>query len=369
MQTYCAPHLLCRVLARASPYFLCTVSALAARLRASGTARDGLHQPASEHSNTFEVISTVGTLLLAALLAVTPAWAGSSRGFAFAVIGDTPYNIVEEPVFRGMLASLDDETLAFIVHVGDFKGAASPCSDTLFEERRAQFNSSRHALIYTPGDNEWTDCHRASAGGYDPVERLDKLRALFFSGDSSLGRQAMPLERQSADPRFAAYRENQRWRVGRYLFVTLNLPGSNNNLGRSAEADAEHSARMAANRNWLDQAFDLAKSDDTAALFLFFQANPLWEQKPAGRRGYRKFVEQLEAGARRLGKPVIVVHGDTHTFRVDQPLRDSATGKTLENVTRIETYGSPRVGWVRVEIDPESREWLRVEGKRYPPPE
>jgi hypothetical protein len=309
--------------------------------------------------------------MLAALLAVSPACAGPSLSFAFAVVGDAPYNFIEEIVFRNMLASLDSESLAFIVHVGDFKSAASPCSGALFEQRRALFDSSRHAFIFVPGDNEWTDCHSKGAGGFDPVERLDKLRELFFPGEWSLGRQPIRIERQSADPRFTAYRENQRWRVGRYLFVALNLPGSNNNLGRSIEADAEHRGRTEANRAWLAQAFDIAKGDDTAALFLFFQADPHWDRYPAGARrsGYREFLQQLEAGAVRLGKPVIAVHGDTHTFRVDRPLRDSATGKILDNVTRIETFGSPTVGWTRVELDPESREWLRVEGKRYPPPE
>ena len=106
----------------------------------------------------------------------------------FGVMGDTPYSDREEAHVTTMLERMGAEPLAFIVHVGDIKaGSNSPCTDALFERRRAQLDRSKHALVYTPGDNEWTDCRRASNGGMDPLERLAKLRQVFFADRMSLG--------------------------------------------------------------------------------------------------------------------------------------------------------------------------------------
>jgi hypothetical protein len=120
------------------------------------------------------------------LLAALPAEATGSA-FNFAVMGDAPYNAEEEARFYALLESLNSrQDLAFVVHVGDFKGGLSECADALFVERKQVFDASRHPFIYVPGDNEWSDCWRPSAGGYEPVERLQKLRALFFQGNESL---------------------------------------------------------------------------------------------------------------------------------------------------------------------------------------
>src|SRR5260221_10690036 len=117
-----------------------------------------------------------------------PAWgAGCARRrpsgetFVSAVMGDTPYNDREEAHLVKMLERMDGEPLAFIVHVGDIKaGGNSPCTDALFEKRRAELDPSKHAIVYTPGDNQWTDCRRKSNGAMDPLERLAKLRQVFF---------------------------------------------------------------------------------------------------------------------------------------------------------------------------------------------
>jgi len=178
---------------------------------------------------------------------------GAER-FSFAVFGDTPYFAFEEPAVVRLIDSLADARVAFVVHVGDFKAAAAPCSDELFADRRRMFDASPVPFVFVPGDNEWTDCHRATAGGHDPLERLARLREVFFPDDDSLGKQKLRLVRQSADARFGAFRENARWRMGGIVFVTLNVPGSNNNLGRNAAMDAEHAARMAANFDWLGAA-------------------------------------------------------------------------------------------------------------------
>lgn len=286
-----------------------------------------------------------------ALAAFACAGQGAER-FSFAAFGDTPYFGFEEPAVERLIAGLADANVAFVVHVGDFKLGAAACSDEVFGERRRLFEASPVPFVYVPGDNEWTDCRSALAGGHDPLERLDRLRALFHAGDVSLGRRTIRLARQSADPRFAAYRENVRWRHGGVLFVTLNVPGSNNNLRRDGATDAEHAARMAANLDWLADAVRRAAAADVRGLVVFAHADPSFERPPRRLDGYARFREALQTHAARLGKPLLLVHGDGHRYRVDQPLRDRTTGRRLANFTRVEVFGAPEVGWVRIDVDP-----------------
>ena len=289
--------------------------------------------------------------------------------FSFALIGDMPYYSGEEWIFADMLKDIDREDLAFVVHVGDFKSGASPCSDELFAKRLQQFQSVRHPFIFIPGDNEWTDCYRS---GGDPLERLAKLRELFYSGDYSLGQRKFKLERQSADPRFAEYRENMRWTIGAALFIGLNVPGSNNNFGRTPQMDEEYARRGLANAAWLSEGFDLAKKNGHAAVFIAIQADPKFEPsfwRPANTvDGYVAFRQELLEHTLAFGKPVILLHGDTHRYRVDHPLIDPATQKPLERFTRIESFGAPYIDWIRVSVDPADPKLLAIKtGKEINP--
>ncbi len=175
-----------------------------------------------------------------------------------------------------------------------------------------------------PGDNEWTDCHRANNGSYDPLERLAFLRALFFANDESLGGRTMTLERQSADPAYASYPENVRWAVKSVMFAGLHIVGSNNNLGRTAAGDAEYAARNAANLTWLADTFERARAEGHKAVMLIIQANPNFELPAAERTGFNDFLAALEAETLAYGKPVVLVHGDSHYFRIDKPMRGRA---------------------------------------------
>lgn len=298
----------------------------------------------------------IAVLALALLLAGC-ATADEKRAgaWSFGIIGDTPYNATEEAELELVIDDINREDLDFLVHVGDIKrGSGSRCSDELFEQRKTVFQRIRHPFVLIPGDNEWTDCYRASAGGYDPLERLAALRRIFHAGERSLGARTMALERQSSDPRFGEYRENVRWIFGNILFAGINVPGSNNNLGRTSAMDAEHSRRMAANFAWLDAAFQIAAEKKLAAVVILTQANPGldWLGKALVGRpdGYTELRAALAAHAQRSGRPVLFVHGDTHYYRVDHPLTDSASGKTIDNFMRLETFGSPHTNWVKVSV-------------------
>jgi hypothetical protein len=298
-------------------------------------------------------------LLLAATLVVTALTTGRVRSaperpplLDFALIGDTPYTALEEIAFDGMMADLDGKPLAFVVHVGDFKNGGSPCTDELFRQRFELFNASAHPFVFLFGDNEWTDCHRPSAGGYDPVERLRKLREIFTAGDRSLGKRSIALERQSADARWAKFRENVRWVHGGVVFVGLNEPGSNNHRGRAGATDEEWAERNEANIAWVRAGFREAVQRRAPAIVLALQANPFFElpRGARGRSGFESFLAAVEAETIAYSKPVAFVHGDTHVFRVDRPL-GAATGRVVENLTRVEVHGSPITAWVRGHID------------------
>lgn len=290
--------------------------------------------------------------LAALALAASALSAHGAERFSFAAFGDTPYFGFEERAVERLIAGFAGANVAFAVHVGDFKLGVAPCSDELFADRRRLFDASPVPFVFVPGDNEWTDCGGALAGGHDPLERLARLRTLFHAGDESLGRRTIRLARQSADPRFAAYRENVRWEFGGVVFATLNIPGSNNNLRRDGSTDAEHAARMAANLAWLADAARRARADGAAGLVVFAHGDPGFERPPRPLDGYVRFRAALQTHAAQLGKPLLFVHGDGHRYRVDQPLGDPATGRRLARFTRLEVFGAPQVQWVRVDVDP-----------------
>jgi len=235
----------------------------------------------------------------------------------------------------------------------------------------------------TPGDNDWTDCDRASAGAYNSLERLDFERRLFFSTPFSLGRRQLLQEVQST-PLCLSFAggsvpcaENRRWTVRQVIYATLNVQGSCNNLCDVAPDQAEWSARDIANIEWMRDTFRAAKQRRAAAVMLITQGNPGWDRSDPTRAplrdprtlaqtdgqpdGFQKFLLALREEVIAFRKPVAYVHGDSHYYRVDKPFLDSA-GRRLENFTRVETFGNGAangnndVQWIRVMVDPRARE-------------
>ena len=281
--------------------------------------------------------------------------------FHFALMGDIPYLPEQEPRMEALVAEINsDSTVAFTIHDGDIKGGGQPCDDAVYVREAERFSTFEKALIYTPGDNEWTDCQRAS-NGFDPLERLAFLRRTFFSDPSrSLGRRPLELDFQSA-----AYPENARWAFGGVMFATLHVVGSNNNrpLGSATSGDeAEFEARNAAGIEWLRSTFDRAKALESAGVMLVMQANII-EADVFEPSGFAELVAALRSGIEDFGKPVVLVHGDTHFFRVDKPLLGAPP--RLENFTRVETFGHPYVNWVRATVDLDDKEVFSFQ-PRYP---
>lgn len=298
-------------------------------------------------------------LVLLLLLGALPA---SAEIWRFGLIGDTPYSERERTELPKMLAAMANDPVDFIVHVGDFKGGTSPCNDALFADRFALFDASRVPFIFLPGDNEWTDCRRVASGSYDPVERLGKLRELFWREPHSLGQRRLALERQPG-----GYPEHSRFRIGPVLFVTFNLPGDNNHRGPDASPRPEFTARNPQVLAWLADSFALVRREQLAGIVLMFQANPGFASFSRSQpyRGYRDFLHELRREVENFTGSVVVVHGDTHISRIDQPLRGT-DGRPLANFTRVETFGYPFMGWTRGIIDTDSPQLFRFEPLPWP---
>lgn len=296
---------------------------------------------------------------LCLLLFALPA---AAEPFEFLVMGCMPYSFPGDAArFEHVIEAANAAAPAFSVHCGDVKSGRVRNDDASLLRVKAWFDRFEQPLFYVPGDNEWTDSHTPVAGGYDPLERLAFVRRLFYPAEArSLGRTSLPLERQSAQADYADYVEHQRWQRDGLVFATLHVVGSNNNRREdNAAAMAEFAARDRAVQAWLGESF--AAAADAKALALFLQANPFDEIKHGEPRGsgFVNFVPALREQVKRYGKLVYLFHADSHYFRIDKPLT-SATGRTIENFTRIETFGGLNLHLIRVRVDPEAAEPLRA---------
>jgi hypothetical protein len=293
--------------------------------------------------------------------AVPPAMAAGPDAFDFAVVGDMPYKIPDDyAAVDRLFAALAAKKPAFALHVGDVKAGSGPCSDETLRKAFEQMNRFDGALIYTIGDNEWTDCHRKDAGAFDPRERLAKVREIFFATPAkSLGLSPISVESQGVVmDAFKTYVENTRFQKNGVIFVGLHTPGSNNGFESqdAVAAATEFAAREKANLAWLDASFAKARESGAKALVLFMQADfdesRIADGSLPRQSGFMRTLDAIEAGAKSFGRPVLLVHGDEHYFSVN-PLRN-AKGKPIPGVTTVMTYGEGLIHGLTISVDPDS---------------
>ena len=236
--------------------------------------------------------------------------------FAFGVLGDAPYSEAEVRRLDDMIGRVNAQELAFVVHVGDIGTSAlsQACSDAWLEARARQFASIRHPFVLLPGDNEWSDCAKH---GLDLQRRLAAWQKLFC-------RKVAGVERQPG------HCENARWHADGMTFIGLNVPGG----GSPDLADA----RMAATLEWLDESLSLAEERRARRIFVFLHADPRFERVGRG-DAYARLRAVLATHAAWFAGKLVLVHGDTHVHRDDEP---------LPGLRRIQPWGSPFVSWMRV---------------------
>ena len=372
--------------------------------------------------------ATTIRLLLGFVSAMTLCAAGDDDPFDFALIGDNPYTPTANqiingttfkvqtypaPAYNNLIAAINGaQKVQFVVHAGDIKAGDTLCEDNVYTTNRDLFNTFTKPVIYAPGDNEWTDCHRANNGSRNPIERLAFLRSVFYSNNLSLGAAKIVLNRQSADPSMTSYlpycpdvpansvgcsfAENVMWTFGpagssyQVLFVVVNQPGSNNNHSRTSglfadQAEAEYTARNAANIAWLNKAFDVLYADATIkGMVVIGQPNPFERYLESGQgytsSGYADFITTIRNRAKNQSKQILLVGGDTHYFRIDKPLtqlypecllnatpcRADQAGPRLMNVTRTEVFAQTDAHWTRVTVQPKNPHLFVIEPETVP---
>jgi len=308
-----------------------------------------------------------------------------------AVFGDWPYNqnlLTNAPLLINSVNA--DPDVRLVIHVGDIHSGSQPCTsaDILPPISTAdpnwsrqvyfQFQQFKKPVVYTPGDNEWTDCHKTKefkAGA--PLKELAAVRQLFFARPGkTLGLEDKDVFSQSRyfDEEFPGdeqFVENVIWQDGKVVFATLNLPGSNNDTlawTNGFEDPAAHAQevanRTAADIRWLKTAFRLAKSNQAKAVVLAVQAD-MWDPAAVapggdGLSAYTPLVQELANQCLQFGRPVLLLNGDSHLFEADHPLANPSSPQGLihrtlpvPNLTRIIVQGSTNAPaeWLRLTID------------------
>lgn len=277
-----------------------------------------------------------------------------------AVIGDVPYTEAQVVAFPSWISEMNaDPDVETAVHLGDIKSGSTVCSDAYFSTIAGFFATFADPLVFTPGDNEWTDCHRLNNGAYNPLERLAKLREVFFpKPGTTLGKKV----RIRDQPK---YPENVLWKDARAVFAAVHVVGSNNSLapwtGNTAptpEQQAEVDARIDAALRWINQAFDSADASAARGVVLMMQADT-FEGSNETLSGFTAILDRIEDRAAAFGKPVLLLQGDTHVYLEDKPFT------AAPNVTRVVVEGSTEANeWLKLTVDPRSPDvfsWERID--------
>ncbi|MET1086232.1 MAG: hypothetical protein ABWY04_03780 [Arthrobacter sp.] len=285
--------------------------------------------------------TTAAAALALYLLASQPAFAADnasdSSAFTFGVIGDIPYGDAEIAKFPARIQDINaDSALKFVTHVGDIKNGSSVCSDEYFANIRTQFDTFTHPLVFTPGDNEWVDCHRTNNGAYDPLERLDKLREVFFDQPGKTLGATMPVRSQDE----LGLPENVRFTQNRVAFSVLNIQGSNNSLlpwtglGETTAtpqqlAEVEH--RTDAVLAQIRGTFADAGRRNDRAVVLMIQADMFdpsllaaASANPDSVSGFRGIVQTIIEETNSFDRPVYLINGDSHVFAENEPLAEGS---------------------------------------------
>jgi hypothetical protein len=295
----------------------------------------------------------------------TGAPSGRGPSFTFALLGDTPYGAAQEAVFPALVKDVNaDRDVKLVMHAGDVKSGSTSCDDAHLTATAKQYQTFEDPFVLTPGDNDWTDCHRAAAGGFVPTERLEAVRRIFYPvAGRTIGGRPMKVDTQARDRSHRDYVENVLFTEKKVVFATAHVVGSANGLAPWGELPggdrpeprlAEYEARKAAALDWIDNAFDTAKRTHAPGVLLMLQAEPTQSN------GFTEIRERIVERSRTYGKPVLLVHGDEHV----QESEPNYAG--VPNLTRLETFGDTASQWLSVTVEPKSAKVFSWEQRTVP---
>ena len=374
---------------------------------------------------TFAFFAAAVAIGVAVSVTGIPAQGSSDHSFVYALYGDAPYGTTptDTAEFAATPAFIDsvnaDPQVSLVAQVGDIHSGKQYCTEAYDRSVAELWKAYQDPLVYLPGDNEWTDCHKAGEGGgtYDPltqqikyvtdpvtqqpvdyaqgnpVANLDLIRSIFYpTVGGTLGRGQKRVVSQAevpnpVHPSDQNYVENVMWADHGVVFVTLNVPGGSNNDGdiwygaptMSANQAAEAAARTGADLRWLNDAFVVAGLSRAKSVMIMLQAD-MWDldgKTAAHLTGYNSIVDSIATHTSAFGKPVLLINGDSHVYRSDNPLSPTADcttegaggtevacasengvhpGYDVANFHRIVVHGSTfPLEWLKMTIDPTAR--------------
>ncbi len=296
----------------------------------------------------------------------------SGQPFSFVVIGDTPYNEADKVMLKAAVKEVGALKPSFIIHVGDTQSGGEKCGPVL-DDRFAAFikKLAPAPVYYTPGDNEWTDCDRQFTGDtgvrFSELGRLNDLRKRFFAKPPAHS-GGMKYASQKVQP------ENASWVYDNIRFLTLHVPSTGNartEIWGDPKLHAKQAAELrdAANLYWLKAQFraatstargkpletparavviamqaDMTNFDDDERQFIGKPCTGVSDQGKVNCDGFVALRAAIAKEARGFKGPVLLIHGDTSAFTLNQKLM----GDEAPNLWRLngagDTWSDPRSG-------------------------
>lgn len=316
-----------------------------------------------------------GVLSCAPALAAKPAAkpAAARKAVRFAVLAHR-FNAADEAGLQESVAQLGRKDYAFIVANG-IKAGGEPCDDTLYSQRRRMLDAAHDPVIVALAGEDWVNC-RNGKGRSNAIERLNRLRELFYPDNRSLGRQDIELNRLSETAKFRGYAEYAHWQIGKVLFATINLPSPNNNYRADAGRNSEFEDRAVANREWLARLLRMARLKKLDAVVLFSDAD-IFTPPPARRLrdlfaartrdGFQDVRRQLEKGMQQFDGRVLLVDNERAPAGPDAPPRKPASGiewrGKLGHVS-VADLTDKDDNWLTLRVDPEASKVFVLERER-----
>jgi hypothetical protein len=349
-----------------------------------------------------EKVLALGIVAVALAIGAAGAAAANPNTLMLAVYGDSPYGTsnADTAEFQAAPAFIQtinaDPSIQEVVQVGDIHSGSQKCTVAYDQSIFDLWTAYQKPLIYTPGDNEWSDCTKVKEQpGSDfqsnpdmPLQQLQTVRSIFFANPGwTLGQHPMQVVSQATEsdpayPQDAQYVENVMWEQSKTVFVTLNVPGGSNNdidpwfaathsTPWNPNQQIEMQRRTAADVRWLNAAFAQAEADNAHSVVIIGQAD-MWDtaDTPSHQTNFEPIIAAFASNAETYGKPVLYFNGDSHIYRSDNPLQQGAACYTetvsctadawlqhpfydVPNFHRIVVHGSTfPLEWLKLTIDP-----------------